>query len=619
MSSLRFARSALRARPSAAFRVPFQRRGYAEAVSDKIKLSLALPHQVNIPAESGEMGVLANHVPSIEQLKPGLVEIVEEGGDNKKFFLSGGFAVVQPDSQLSINAVEGFPLEDFSAENVRFQITEAQKIASGNGSEQDIAEAKIELEPRETGEQRFDTVAEELPTSLPTSFSPEIGLMEENSHPSSYLLESPDRQQTKATLSYRQGSALPSFTQNSSLTLDHVSGDEEYKDVLLRFPRLYSGLTFERDPFFDSRGIPLNPQNTPISQSGRQSEIGSCEKDKRGVRCPAKSDNQALGRVGDAAPSDDPFTSLLNGKATWRPPKPPKPSFLSDIDFTVQNATENARPSLRVRPPKRDESKRILPETPYRSLPLRPSRNLSQFVECPATELGPEQRPGRPKQSWETRSIIPCRYFPRPFTRQELDILGIPLNNPEMPFPALIPTIDKLPLRRGIINFDWKQADQYPLDVDNSSTTREDQSPTAKQSGNAVWQLSRKLSTLRQLFKNTFHYSTPRKQPKCTKQNPRVRTTITVPFVSKCETCPGRAEEISDLGLINGAYVLEIDLAFPLLFVHRTTAFAAFIRFCISSKIAIMTASLVRAFMETVIRWVLSTSRVEVAVEIRRV
>jgi F0F1-type ATP synthase epsilon subunit len=30
--------------------------------------------------------------------------------------VSGGFAVVQPDSQLSINAVEGYPLEDFSAE-----------------------------------------------------------------------------------------------------------------------------------------------------------------------------------------------------------------------------------------------------------------------------------------------------------------------------------------------------------------------------------------------------------------------------------------------------------------------------------------------------------------------
>lgn len=96
------------------------------------------------------MGVLANHAPSIEQLKPGLVEVIEESGGSKKFFLSGGFAVVQPGSLLSINAVEGFPLEDFSAEAVRNQIAEAQKIAAGGGSERDVAEAKIELEVSDT-------------------------------------------------------------------------------------------------------------------------------------------------------------------------------------------------------------------------------------------------------------------------------------------------------------------------------------------------------------------------------------------------------------------------------------------------------------------------------------
>ncbi|MCJ1442752.1 MAG: delta subunit of the central stalk of mitochondrial F1F0 ATP synthase, atp16 [Stictis urceolatum] len=160
MNSLRITRAATRARPSAAFRMPLQRRGYADAVSDKIKLTLALPHQsiyksqdvvqVNIPAETGEMGVLANHVPSIEQLKPGLIEIIEESGGSKQFFLSGGFAIVQPESVLSINAVEGYPLEEFSAESVRSQISEAQKIASGSGSAQDIAEANIELEVLES-------------------------------------------------------------------------------------------------------------------------------------------------------------------------------------------------------------------------------------------------------------------------------------------------------------------------------------------------------------------------------------------------------------------------------------------------------------------------------------
>jgi F-type H+-transporting ATPase subunit delta len=162
------ARAALQARPAAAAAaaaVPrvarlSQRRGYAEAVADKIKLSLALPHQalykshdvvqVNLPAESGDMGVLANHVPSIEQLKPGLVEVIEEGGASKQYFLSGGFAVVQPDSVLTINAVEAYPLEDFSAEAVRAQIADAQKVASGSGSEREIAEAKIELDVLES-------------------------------------------------------------------------------------------------------------------------------------------------------------------------------------------------------------------------------------------------------------------------------------------------------------------------------------------------------------------------------------------------------------------------------------------------------------------------------------
>ncbi|KAI1310912.1 ATP synthase delta chain [Xylaria venustula] len=168
MNTFRVARAALRARP-AAMRLPvqpLQRRAYADAAPDKapnivqIKLSLSLPHQsiysshdvvqVNIPAESGEMGVLANHVPSIEQLKPGLIEVIEENGSSKQFFLSGGFATVQPNSVLSINAPEGYPLEDFSAEAVRSQIAEAQKVANGSGSEQDIAEAKIELEVLES-------------------------------------------------------------------------------------------------------------------------------------------------------------------------------------------------------------------------------------------------------------------------------------------------------------------------------------------------------------------------------------------------------------------------------------------------------------------------------------
>ena len=94
--------------------------------------------QVNISAATGDMGILANHVPSIEPLRPGVVEVIESGNASKKWFgerhaffgfrasfltrlmflnqVSGGFATVHPNNKLTINAVEAAPLEAFSVE-----------------------------------------------------------------------------------------------------------------------------------------------------------------------------------------------------------------------------------------------------------------------------------------------------------------------------------------------------------------------------------------------------------------------------------------------------------------------------------------------------------------------
>jgi len=60
--------------------------------------------------------------------------------------VSGGFATVQPGNLLSINAVEAYALEDFSPEAVRAGLADAQKVASGGGSEEEVAEARIEVE-----------------------------------------------------------------------------------------------------------------------------------------------------------------------------------------------------------------------------------------------------------------------------------------------------------------------------------------------------------------------------------------------------------------------------------------------------------------------------------------
>ncbi|KAJ3880555.1 F1 complex, delta/epsilon subunit of ATPase [Lentinula edodes] len=155
MASLRLVTSAARRAPSL---IRVAQRGYAEA-SDKIQLSMALPHQsifsstdvvqVNLCAATGDMGILANHVPSVEPLRPGVVEVIESAG-SKKWFISGGFATVHPNNKLTINAVEAAPLEDFSVESIRANLQEALKVASGNGSEEDKLEARIEAEVYES-------------------------------------------------------------------------------------------------------------------------------------------------------------------------------------------------------------------------------------------------------------------------------------------------------------------------------------------------------------------------------------------------------------------------------------------------------------------------------------
>jgi len=126
-----------------------------EAEDGLLSLSLLLPHKpifqnrkvrlVVIPAQSGMMGVLKNHVPTIAPLKPGVVT-VEESGKQEKFFVSGGFAFVNPDKTCQITAVEAVPVDQIDPDAARSGLTHyTQEYAKAQGDE-DKAKARIGLE-----------------------------------------------------------------------------------------------------------------------------------------------------------------------------------------------------------------------------------------------------------------------------------------------------------------------------------------------------------------------------------------------------------------------------------------------------------------------------------------
>jgi F-type H+-transporting ATPase subunit epsilon len=68
--------------------------------------------QVDVPGSEGYFGVLAGHAPLITTLRPGVLVIYGEGGEQLRVVVNGGFAEVGP-SGLTVLADTAVPIEEF--------------------------------------------------------------------------------------------------------------------------------------------------------------------------------------------------------------------------------------------------------------------------------------------------------------------------------------------------------------------------------------------------------------------------------------------------------------------------------------------------------------------------
>ena len=120
------------------------------------------PHQRRVSRQSCRRDAV-RHCRHRNRQVPGSDEIMVS---SLWFPVSGSFAAVHPNSKRTINAIEVALLEDFSLEvtcttrhaqakmnlimitpqAVRANVQEAQKVLSGNGSEEDKAEMRVEAD-----------------------------------------------------------------------------------------------------------------------------------------------------------------------------------------------------------------------------------------------------------------------------------------------------------------------------------------------------------------------------------------------------------------------------------------------------------------------------------------
>eukprot|EP00181_Compsopogon_caeruleus_P003001 CAMPEP_0184679042 /NCGR_PEP_ID=MMETSP0312-20130426/1871_1 /TAXON_ID=31354 /ORGANISM="Compsopogon coeruleus, Strain SAG 36.94" /LENGTH=123 /DNA_ID=CAMNT_0027128237 /DNA_START=276 /DNA_END=647 /DNA_ORIENTATION=+ len=96
---------------------------------------------VVIPSSTGSMGVLPGHVPTVAQLKPGVLAI-HDGESVERYFVSSGFAFVHPD-HTDVCAVEAAKVEDLDVAAVKAGLSESEEALAKASDELAKAEAQV--------------------------------------------------------------------------------------------------------------------------------------------------------------------------------------------------------------------------------------------------------------------------------------------------------------------------------------------------------------------------------------------------------------------------------------------------------------------------------------------
>ncbi|HIF08785.1 MAG TPA: F0F1 ATP synthase subunit epsilon [Sneathiellales bacterium] len=122
-----------------------------EMVSPDRLLKTADVDMVIVPGMEGDFGVLPGHAPLISTMRPGVVEIHDEGNDVEQIFVRGGFAEVTTEG-VTILAEEAIAMADLGRGQLEQEVSYARE---------DIDDAKTD-EARDRAQHKFDQLIQLL-------------------------------------------------------------------------------------------------------------------------------------------------------------------------------------------------------------------------------------------------------------------------------------------------------------------------------------------------------------------------------------------------------------------------------------------------------------------------
>ena len=117
---------------------------HVNIVSAETEIYSGTVTEVYAPAEAGEVGIMPRHTQMLSTLKPGVVRIVTQEGEEQSFYVSGGILEVQPHivTVLSDTALRAADIDESAALEAK---TRAEAAMKNKASDMDYAKAKSEL------------------------------------------------------------------------------------------------------------------------------------------------------------------------------------------------------------------------------------------------------------------------------------------------------------------------------------------------------------------------------------------------------------------------------------------------------------------------------------------
>lgn len=113
-----------------------------DLVSPERSLASLQAQSVLIPGAEGDITVMADHAPVITTLRPGVLVVTSDQGE-QKYAVFGGFAQIAAEG-MSVLAERAIPVADASAEEFDAVVKTAESAVNGKqGAQKDAAEKTL--------------------------------------------------------------------------------------------------------------------------------------------------------------------------------------------------------------------------------------------------------------------------------------------------------------------------------------------------------------------------------------------------------------------------------------------------------------------------------------------